>query len=125
MEIFEESVEKMSFPDNFFDFVTAVETYYFWPNFSAALAEIKRVLKPGGKLLVVSEATKDGSYEIKHAKWLKDANARVLTVDEIQNYMQLIGFVNTQVFRYKPTWRLIHRKGRQLWNTVVGVILMK
>ena len=45
----------MSFQDDFFDLVTAFETYYFWTNFPDALKEIKRVLKPGGTLLLVNE----------------------------------------------------------------------
>ena len=55
VEIIEGSVGKMGFQNDFFDLVTAVETYYFWKNFSDALKEIKRVLKPGGKMLLVNE----------------------------------------------------------------------
>ena len=39
-----------------FDLVTAVETVYFWPDMDQAFREIYRVLKPGGKCLVVCES---------------------------------------------------------------------
>ena len=64
VEIVEATVEKTGFPNDFFDLITAVETYYFWPSFSNALKEIRRVLKPIGKLLIVNEMMKDGFYEI-------------------------------------------------------------
>jgi ubiquinone/menaquinone biosynthesis C-methylase UbiE len=36
VEIVEGSVENMGFPDNSFDLVTAIETYYFWHSLSDA-----------------------------------------------------------------------------------------
>ena len=60
VEIVEGSVEKMGFPNNYFDLVTTFETYYFWTNFFGSLKEIKRVLKPGGELLFVNEMVRDG-----------------------------------------------------------------
>jgi len=52
----------------FFDLVTAVETCYFWPNLKDAFIEIKRVLKKGGYLLIISEMIKDGTYEVENAE---------------------------------------------------------
>jgi SAM-dependent methyltransferase len=42
------SAEKMDFPDNYFDVVTAIEVIEHIPNLGVALDEIHRVLKPGG-----------------------------------------------------------------------------
>ena len=67
MEIIEDSVEKMDFHDNFFDLVTAIETYYFWSSFPGSLQEIKRVLKPCG-MPILNEMMKDGVYELKRQK---------------------------------------------------------
>ncbi len=98
----------MGFSDNFFDLVTAIETYYFWPNFSDALQEIKRVLKFGGKLLMVNEMVKDGVYEIKHAKMIKQTHVQLLSLEEIRNIMQNVGFADIQIFtKVKSPWNAI------------------
>jgi SAM-dependent methyltransferase len=108
VEIFESTVEKLSFPDNFFDLVTAIETYYFWPSLPDAFSEIKRVLKPNGKLLIVNEVVKDGIYEIKHAKMIKEAHLRLFTLEEIRSILRVAGFVDVQVFT----------KANTGWNTI-------
>ncbi len=62
-EVVQASVSKLPFPDDRFDLVTAVETHYYWPDLSADLQEIRRVLKPGGTLALVAEAYKGGKYD--------------------------------------------------------------
>ncbi len=54
-KIAQASVSALPFNDNSMDVVTAVETYYFWPDKLNDLKEINRVLKVGGKLLLVFE----------------------------------------------------------------------
>jgi ubiquinone/menaquinone biosynthesis C-methylase UbiE len=104
VEIIEESVEKMSFKDNFFDLVTAFETYYFWTNFPVALREIKRVLKPGGKLLLVNELL----HGVTQAKIIEETHVRLLPLEEIQNFLRSIGFMDVQTFiKPETAWNAI------------------
>ena len=98
VEIVEGSVEKMGFPADFFDLVTAFETYYFWNSFPDALKEIKRVLKPGGKLLLVNEMIQDGVYEVTNAKLIEETHVLLIPLEEIRKAMQSAGFVGVQVF---------------------------
>jgi ubiquinone/menaquinone biosynthesis C-methylase UbiE len=49
------SVSRLPFADDKFDLVTAIETQYYWPNLQGDMKEILRVLKPGGRLMVVAE----------------------------------------------------------------------
>ena len=44
-------VMRLPFPDGAFDAVTCLESLEFFPNYVAALAELARVLRPGGILL--------------------------------------------------------------------------
>ena len=57
------SVSQLPFEENKFDLVTAVETQYYWPNLTGDMREILRVLKPGGKLVVIAESYKGGRMD--------------------------------------------------------------
>lgn len=56
--IMEASVSSMPFQENTFDYITAVQTHYFWPDLENDLAEVYRVLQKGGKFLIVAEKFK-------------------------------------------------------------------
>lgn len=55
LELILASVDDLPLDDCSVDVATAVETYFFWPDLSKALAEIHRVLSPGGMLFILSE----------------------------------------------------------------------
>ncbi len=110
VEIVEGSVDKTGFPEGFFDLVTACETYYFWPSLPKAFTEIKRVLKPGGKLLMVNEVVMDGYYEVEHAELIEKTHVRLFPLDEISGMLRSAGFVEVEVFR----------KDGSAWNAVVA-----
>lgn len=108
VEILEGSVEKTGFPDNFFDLVTAIETYYFWSSLPDALQEIRRVLKPGGCLLMVNEMVKDGVYEVEHAKMIKKTQVRLIPLDGIRKIIESAGFADVQVFtKVESPWNAV------------------
>ena len=103
-EIIEASVEKMSFEDNFFDLVTAFETYYFWSNLPVVFKEIYRVLKPEGKLLLVNELM----YGVTPAKIIEETHVKLFALEEIQKVMKSVGFTNIQTFTEAETpWNAI------------------
>jgi SAM-dependent methyltransferase len=111
VQIVEGSVEKMSFPDDYFNLVTAIETYFFWPNFRDAIREIRRVMKSDGKLLLVNEMLKDGMYEVKNAKLIEETHVHLIPLQEIQNVMCSIGFVDVQVFtETESPWNVVLAK---------------
>jgi ubiquinone/menaquinone biosynthesis C-methylase UbiE len=110
VEIVEGSVDKTGFPDEFFDLVTAIETYYFWPSFPDALNEIWRVLKPSGFLLLVNEMVKDGVYDVKSARTIEQTHVNLVPLDEIKNTALSVGFSDVQIFT----------KAGSPWNTVLA-----
>lgn len=54
------SVEKLDFPDNYFDAVACTQVLLYVDDVSRALVEMVRVLKPGGRLVIV-ETDWDGA----------------------------------------------------------------
>ncbi|HEY7048752.1 MAG TPA: methyltransferase domain-containing protein [Jatrophihabitantaceae bacterium] len=47
------SADRLPFPDSTFDLVTATQVYEYVPDIDRALVEAARVLRPGGRLLVL------------------------------------------------------------------------
>jgi SAM-dependent methyltransferase len=92
------SVSKLPFADNSFDLVTAVETQYYWPDLIRDMREILRVLKPGGKLIVIAETYKGGKYD--KLKWpvmwlLRSSH---LSVNGHRELFSLAGYSDVEIF---------------------------
>ena len=54
-EIVHASAESLPFPDGSFDGATSVSVLHFWADLDPPLREIARMLRPGGRLVVVFE----------------------------------------------------------------------
>ncbi len=80
-EILQCSVEKTGFKDDSFDLVTAIETYYFWPNLAQAFIEIERILKNEGCLLIINEMIKDGVYEVENAEIIAKTQVHLVELE--------------------------------------------
>jgi SAM-dependent methyltransferase len=52
LEIREGTVESIPYQDGRFDKCCSVNTIYFWPDLAKALTESRRVLRPGGRLVL-------------------------------------------------------------------------
>ena len=55
VEVLHGSVSQLPFSGAMFDLVTAVETHFWWPDLPTDMLEISRVIKPGGKLIIIAE----------------------------------------------------------------------
>lgn len=92
------SVSHLPFPDDTFDLATAVETQYYWPDLMGDMREILRVLKPGGKLVVIAEMYKGGKYD-----WLKWPvmwllRSSHLSVSDHRDLFASAGYANVETF---------------------------
>lgn len=68
VEIRQGNVTAISYDDEYFNKVVAVETFYFWPSPVANLREIRRVMKCGGLLALVMESSKDEHDVLKNTR---------------------------------------------------------
>lgn len=80
------SVSNIPYPDQFFDTITAFQTHYFWPDLANDVKEVFRVLKHGGKFIIISELYKI-NYHMKAYK----------TKSEIEQLYESIGFQRIQI----------------------------
>ena len=101
-------VEKgIQFPDNFFDVVYEKTLLEHLRNPGYHLEEIFRVLKPKGKLILITDyagcsryylfGTHEGRYEKKHKDNPDDRHYAIFTKSHIRNHLAKVGFKNFQV----------------------------
>ena len=53
------SVSSLPYDDASFDKVCTIEAFYFWPDPIGNLKEVRRVLKPGGRIIIAMEGSKE------------------------------------------------------------------
>jgi ubiquinone/menaquinone biosynthesis C-methylase UbiE len=97
VEIRHESVSDLLFPDDTFDLATAFETTMFWPNLVDDLREVRRVLRPGGTLLIANEAYKDARFEERNAKWAHLAEFQLQTPEETRQSLVEAGYAEVEI----------------------------
>ncbi len=99
VEIREGSVSQLPFSDDTFDLVTAVETHFWWPDLSADMREVLRVLKPRGTLVIIAEIYKGAATKTAKLaqKYLPLSGMAILSVDEHRELFANAGYSDVQV----------------------------
>jgi SAM-dependent methyltransferase len=103
-------VSRLPFPDVRFDLVTAVETHYYWPDPANDLREIRRVLKPGGRLVIIAESYRGERFDLLFRPAMRLLRATYLSANEHRELFSQAGYRDIEVFEQRA-------KG---WICVVG-----
>jgi ubiquinone/menaquinone biosynthesis C-methylase UbiE len=117
--------EHLTFPDASFDFVLCGFSLQFFPHLEQALAEFRRVLKPGGHVVVTTWAGDDERWN-----WfddLRNAYGAVVKLgsqsldkpEEIQRWFSQAGFVNIQITSKELD--MVYLDEEEWWNVVWSV----
>lgn len=102
VDIRQGSVSQLPFPDATFDLVTAVETHYYWPDLPRDIREVMRVLRPGGKFVIIAE-----TYRGRRNDWLYRPmmtlvlRAAYLTPDGHRQLLVDAGYVDVKIVENK------------------------
>jgi SAM-dependent methyltransferase len=92
------TVSRLPFSDGSFDLVTAVETHYYWLDMAGDAREVCRVLKPGGRFLIMAKAYRGGKSGLLYTFAMKPAGGVVLNPDEHRDLLVKTGYSDVQVF---------------------------
>lgn len=99
VEIRHGSVSQLPLTDGMFDFITAVETHFWWPNLPGDMREVFRVLKPGGTLLVIAEVYRGANAATSRLveKYAQLSGMTLLSIDEHRELFRKTGYSDVQI----------------------------
>jgi ubiquinone/menaquinone biosynthesis C-methylase UbiE len=105
VEIRQASVSRLPFSDNMFDLVTAVDSHYYWPDLIADMQEVLRVLKPGGRLVILGETYKGGKYGRRDRQFVEVTHLAYLSLRELGELISTAGYSQVKMFEdYDRGW---------------------
>jgi len=98
----QQTADSLPFPDNTFDAVTCLEALEFFPSNMAALAEMVRVLRPGGVLMVTRRRGWEGKVFLGRYRSVDAfvAQLAALGLTDVDTLPWQVGY--DQVFACKP-----------------------
>ena len=99
LEVREASVSRLPFSEGAFDLVTAVETHFWWADLPAGMREVLRVLKPGGRLIIIAEVYRGSQAFTSKAveRYSEKTGMALLTVDQHRDLFTDTGYSDVQV----------------------------
>lgn len=88
MELTQGTSRHLPFADRLFDKALAVHTIYFWPEPERDLAEIRRVMAPGGRFVLGFRPAEDSTF----ARDFPSAIYHIRSVAAVEQAMRAAGF---------------------------------
>lgn len=97
LELERASVAELPYPSESFDRVLTVQTIYFWPDPPAGLRELRRVLEPGGRIVIATAARE----EMEKRSFTRHG-FRKFSEQELHDLVRQAGFDEVSVDRDGP-----------------------
>ncbi len=101
MDVIKASVENIPFKDESFDKIFTVESFYFWPEPKENLKEVFRVLKKGGKFLLIAEIYGRDGLSGETIENIRKYGLFNPSKDEFRELFEMAGFVNIKTHTKK------------------------
>ena len=114
VELIEASACHLPIADNSADIITSSSAFHYFPQQDIALAEMMRVLKPGGKLIITDWCYDFFSNKLldRYLRILGKGHYQMLTANSLKYLLQQQGATVIQLQRFKINW---------LWGMMTAV----
>lgn len=101
LKLMQGSVTNIKLDNSQLDLITAFETVQFWPDTDKSFLEVNRLLKTGGKFLIINR------YPPAGTKWWE--NAKIKSDKEYISKLENAGFSKIYVdFEFKNGWIIVN-----------------
>lgn len=111
------SAEQLPFADQTFDWVVSSSVFHYLRQAGAALAEVRRVLRPRGRLVITDWCRDFLTMQLLDTwlKWTNRGHFRTLTARELTGCLDQAGFDQIQCRRYRISrvWGLMTAEARR------------
>ncbi|MBR3481594.1 MAG: class I SAM-dependent methyltransferase [Neisseriaceae bacterium] len=99
-------VYNLQLPTNKFDLATAFETIYFWPELVHCFSQVRNILKPNGKFMIVLES--DGQDKLTQWFQARIDGMNTYQIDELKQALKEAGFSSVQANQHhKRPWFML------------------
>jgi SAM-dependent methyltransferase len=104
------TVSDLPYEAGHFDLVLAIESHYFWPDLPSDLAEVRRVLAPGGKLILGGGVYLGGRHDARNRRLAEAGGMNCLGLSQFERILAAAGFIDV----------VAHENRRKGWFCVAG-----
>lgn len=97
LKVIRASVSDLPCMSSGFDKIYGIETFYFWPDPVNDLKELRRVLKPGGKLMIINDIYDTETLTLEERANVAKFDLFNPGLDEFRDLLTEAGFQNIQI----------------------------
>ena len=98
------SVEDVPFEDGSLDIITAIETYFFWPDLERNIAHLVSKLRPEGILCIISEQYFTEENHAKMEESCRKYHMRLVENEDMLALMKKAGLETSMVLNEDKGW---------------------
>jgi len=104
LSVSKDSVSEMPFENGTFNLVTAMETYFFWPDLANDLVEVGRVVAENGYVLIVSEVYPHPDFNERNKEMIASYGMNIVSNHKMTEMLEDAGFEVETVEVEKNNW---------------------